>query len=698
MSYSSHILEHFPTLRYLDCESDTDNFDFILSASFDSISAVARVAPIRFGGEELSVDVFHCYFHTLRCVRMCAANQTEISLVDAAVLAQNFHYYIYKIGSCKIYFFETYVSSPQYQGDVIFPGIENPTLPTLQTQSALVITDCVADLKTLPLPQSVLKMLFMLKDRFGAYVEEVAAPRIRRSLCVSSAVEGSHLCDEKPHAQGVDFHFSLASVQVDMKQLISYIRAELEDKLSESSLTLVLSLASNFLCVYNYPSMLSITNCIINVLNSFGVASALCERLLALCTNHLRNLVSLCEQKPHAQGFDAEQVASVGPILLSLLSVVTLSKLPNASLLSKALKVASDLGRACSGIASFFTFVPKICLHLFDVFHVWLYGVPRDMTQFEQFENAAVKVFSEITMLSKVDNIENLRKDAKLRKKVRDLKFRAHLVYANLLKIKVSHQTLLVYRTYLHQIDEIAKKAEIHGGCDRGARPEPACVMFAGATGMGKSRIPLYLAADVLACENEGKPLAYNDVIDEVYVRNAAQKFYNGYRGQTVFVYDDFGQMRDSQTNPNEEFLEVIKSQNFFEYPLHMADLLEKNNSFFVSKMIILTTNTMNPNIQSLTCPHAFNRRIHLRYEVKVRGDCLGADGIFDPAAAELRFGTDTFKAWEFVPYVEDFARPGTYVPSGRTLSFEQMRSEVIGKYLAQLERPDRDWETKSST
>nr|APG78539.1 hypothetical protein 1 [Wenzhou picorna-like virus 29] len=713
---SLHFLQKFPTLRYLDLEDDAANFDLILSVCNDSLTAAASSLPLLHGGQLLDHEVFRHYFHTLHLVKATYSGTPEnsIHLRQAEAAYDNLHLYIYTLKNTKVYFFEIEIRSPEYTGYVIVPGIEFYEPPPLQDLAKVVITDNCEELEKLPLPQSVLKHLFFLKGKAGAYIERIYAPRVRAGLCVQSAIDGYDCCDvyshiplsvngddsliyekDKPQAQvGLSnlFNLSLSMFHADInvQDLMSSVKAELSDKITDpDTLSTILAFVSNFAVVYRYPDTLTLTNCVINMLNVFNVSKPLIECLMKALAPYFSSALDLFQSKPKAQSFqDVETVSSIGPILLGLLSVVTLSRVPPTSCLSKALKLASDLGRAFIGISSIVNVLPTFCLHLYDVFHVWLYGVPRDMTQFEQFEEVATRVFTNIAKLSKIDNIEELRTNTALRDEIRDVRFKAHLIFSNLLKTKVSPQVCSVYRTYLNKIDELAKKAELHGGSMRGPRKEPLCVMFSGASGQGKSQLPLFLATDILLADGQ-KVNSMDDVVQETYVRNVTQKHYNGYRGQTVFVYDDFGQVRDSNSNPNEEYIEIIKSQNMFEYPLLMADLLEKNNTFFVSKAIILTSNSMNHNIQSLTCAEAFNRRIHLRYEVKVEPACRNDAGMMDAARAKAKYGDNTFKAWEFHSYAESFSTPGVYEATGEVLSYDAMRKQVVSAFIKQMDHSD---------
>lgn len=169
-------------------------------------------------------------------------------------------------------------------------------------------------------------------------------------------------------------------------------------------------------------------------------------------------------------------------------------------------------------------------------------------------------------------------------------------------------------------IEDAKKQCDASGVFGNKPRVEPLVVHLFGESGVGKSGMAWPLATDLnsVFCKdiNDARDFAKN-----VYFRNTEQEFWDGYAGQNVVCYDDFGQRVDGTTNPNEEFMELIRASNMAPYPLHMADMVEKRRTKFISKVIMLTSNKLGQNVNSLTYPDAYRRRIDICAEVTVKDE-----------------------------------------------------------------------------
>lgn len=159
----------------------------------------------------------------------------------------------------------------------------------------------------------------------------------------------------------------------------------------------------------------------------------------------------------------------------------------------------------------------------------------------------------------------------------------------------------------------------LRGVYSRGQRLAPIIIQLYGETGQGKSTIVTTLALKLLSriCDAEGIDKKHINPEDLIYARNVEQEFWDGYHGQLVCVFDDFAQHRDFAQTPNPELFEIIRAGNTFPYPLHMADIADKNTTSFQSRIVLLTTNARKPKIESLVAPEAFYRRIDQSYHVR---------------------------------------------------------------------------------
>lgn len=142
-----------------------------------------------------------------------------------------------------------------------------------------------------------------------------------------------------------------------------------------------------------------------------------------------------------------------------------------------------------------------------------------------------------------------------------------------------------------------------------GTRLTPFCVSLFGAPGVGKSSVaPLFHAVMV----PPEIPLT-----KRVYVRNPALKHWDGYMGQYLTQYDDFGQMVDG-----EDLNELIVAVSSATCPLSMASLTSgasgggKGTCFTSEALLVLTNTAYCGNSNVVTNVAAVNRRRHLLFEV----------------------------------------------------------------------------------
>nr|WPV63146.1 MAG: RNA-dependent RNA polymerase [Jingmen bat dicistrovirus 1] len=174
------------------------------------------------------------------------------------------------------------------------------------------------------------------------------------------------------------------------------------------------------------------------------------------------------------------------------------------------------------------------------------------------------------------------------------------------------------YQKHWKLIETFQKVADYSGVLGNKPRPKPLMVHLFGESGVGKSGATWPLASDFNASVSDTIEQAA-DIAAEVYFRNTEQEFWDGYAGQNVCVYDDFGQRTDTSAKPNEEFMELIRVGNVAAYPLHMAELQEKSRTKFISKFVILTSNVIEQQVSSLTFPSAYRRRIDVCAKVEVK-------------------------------------------------------------------------------
>jgi len=191
-------------------------------------------------------------------------------------------------------------------------------------------------------------------------------------------------------------------------------------------------------------------------------------------------------------------------------------------------------------------------------------------------------------------------------------------VRGNSLISKYSHRDNLSLRmqvqTHMQYIAKIKAKFEQANILSLGTRQVPLCVLIRGPSGVGKSlsTVPLVVATlSGLLPDSEMEDFERN-YESFIYGRQPEHVYWDGYRGQFVCAFDDFGQMKDVAGQGENEFSEFIRAGNIFGFILHMADIESKGGVAFKSKMCLCTTNLRDIAPNSIVEPEAVKRRFDL--------------------------------------------------------------------------------------
>lgn len=223
-------------------------------------------------------------------------------------------------------------------------------------------------------------------------------------------------------------------------------------------------------------------------------------------------------------------------------------------------------------------------------------------------------------------------------------------------------------------VENLYKKTDLSGAFGGKPRTEPVVLWFVGESGQGKSFMTFPLAMSLVQAIN--KDVDADHIAEEVYYRNVEQEYWDGYRGQTVVVYDDFGQVIDSASKPNPEFLEIIKTVNIAAYPLHMAAIEDKRRARFTSKGILLSSNLESFNINSITKPDAFYRRIDIGIRVSVKQEYAyeAKPGVFRLDPTKIPEGDEIFvDCYNFERF-----NPETREVLDREMTYDQVNDMLI--------------------
>ncbi len=163
------------------------------------------------------------------------------------------------------------------------------------------------------------------------------------------------------------------------------------------------------------------------------------------------------------------------------------------------------------------------------------------------------------------------------------------------------------------------------------ARNEPLCIALYGPAGAGKSTLKDCLAAYYCAA-----CLGKKFETHQIYHRKSENIYWEGYTNQPICVIDDI-----FQSGNTEEMrliaLELIYMVNVAPYPLHMAAVDTKSDTFFTSSLVIITGNKDLSNTVPILDATAFERRQHIRIQVDLKpGIKLSDHSSFDPSVYKL--------------------------------------------------------------
>lgn len=169
------------------------------------------------------------------------------------------------------------------------------------------------------------------------------------------------------------------------------------------------------------------------------------------------------------------------------------------------------------------------------------------------------------------------------------------------------------FNTLQNQLTKIKDIFEAAHLLNTGVRMVPYTILIRGPSGVGKSAatMPLTLAFLAIVLEESNIEEFLENHNAFFYSRQHEQVYWDGYRGQFVCVYDDFGQSRDVAGVPDNEFMNLIRSSNLFPNNLHMASILEKGNTYFRSSVVVCTTNMQHVRPDSIIEPEAVQRRFN---------------------------------------------------------------------------------------
>jgi hypothetical protein len=371
--------------------------------------------------------------------------------------------------------------------------------------------------------------------------------------------------------------------------------------------------------------------------------SHICSYIEQLCTGVPKGGIHL-QSAESSELFQAllNVIPIVGGLFFVVCTAILAKSIPTQTGIDQVIRRMKDLPNAFRGMSDIYTFFSdKIKGVVQSAFGFMLDKEKMPIDPFKEIE----RWMSEVSEICVIGNMQKLSYDADLVTKVSDLYNEGMKMNESFLRLKIPSSDLQVFRQHFMMINSAMTEARRSAAGGMGPRVEPLLVQFVGESGVGKSTVSWAFIADWF--KQRSNVTDSKQMYERVYFRKVGQEFWDGMTSQKdVIVYDDAGTLRDSVAQPNKEFLEAIYTANIAPYPVHMASLYEKANTFFQGKLIIWTTNKTSYDTPSLTNPEALKRRIDLLIRVEVREDyrVKGGDALDSVKAGSLTNFTDAYQ------------------------------------------------------
>lgn len=407
--------------------------------------------------------------------------------------------------------------------------------------------------------------------------------------------------------------------KLDSSDLTSTILSSLKTLMLEPTVyQLVAGFVSNFLILMrNFKDPITVGLSIVNILLNFKISYALALKAADSIKVHLFQVIEFFTSF-HAQSVDAynafkSMAMPIVATLITFLSVVISSKLPDQKMINDALMRMSSFGRAIAGFEKTYAFLGEWIAKAFDICYSKVAGLPKEALEMEPYIADVDKYFKDIQDVLKRSTFDDISTNPDLCDSVETL-YKLGLKYSQQLSLlKLTTAQTNPFYVHFRELSKLYTSIVSRGARYFSPRTEPTCIHLYGDSGVGKSGLVFLLSQDLLATEG-----LEDQVLENVYMRAVEHEYWNGYQGQRICVYDDFGQRTDSSSKPNEEFMEIIRTANIIPMMCHMAEIQDKKSTPFISRALILTSNANSFDIKSLICPTAYKRRRQVVAEVQL--------------------------------------------------------------------------------
>jgi hypothetical protein len=416
-----------------------------------------------------------------------------------------------------------------------------------------------------------------------------------------------------------------------------------------------------------------------------------CVQMAQSLAQHCGNVYKWLHNKLVAQIEEIDPIASLATIFCVVFGSSIMKSVPKGSQIDEAVAGSIKFGNLMKGLSGSWAVIERVANFVFGKIFEWHYGIPPHIAELEKCVAGITQWYKDVQQLVSLHTPDQIAIDSQKCAEVETLYSQGVRYSAMIGEFKFDRNILSGFQTHFRVLQACYDRAQSSGAFRGGPRIEPIVIQLHGESGVGKSGMMFPLAIDLLRIDG----IPNNDFTQQIYNRNVEQEFWDGYRGQRVTIYDDFGQMRDSQANPNLEFMELIRTGNLAPYPLHMATLEDKAKTYFKSRVVLITSNTAVFRPESLTWPDAVRRRVDLSAQITVKREFAK----FDQEARVWRVDPEkvfnlTGKMHSMDVYRVYLCDPQTgHQIDGRPLSYEEFASRAAALYRLRFERSSKLFE-----
>ena len=441
-------------------------------------------------------------------------------------------------------------------------------------------------------------------------------------------------------------------------------RMNLQETISSKVMSMVIKLV--YAAKMDFTDPILLMTWITDVLMTLGVAGLVKDAVIA----RVKDLLAA----PHAQSDDTRYLFKP---LVTLFSAVFFDKIPNSDILAKLVKY----GNISRGVLSIWQLLDRIFTKAFPGLYELYVGHPYEVEKLDNCLSNMKEWYKEVQHWVSLDHDTEISRDPETCRQVERLYKQGlrYCVQANELRLDPKMTSAL--HTHFGVMKRVFDKVERSGALAGGPRMEPLVIQLYGKSGVGKTHMMTPLAIELLKVKGIKDPSKWNQ---EIYNRMPEQEFWDNYFGQRICIYDDFGQQADSENNPDVEYFELIRTGNIASYALHMANLLEKNKTFFTSEVVILTTNVKRLDPKSICFPEAVRRRIDIGVEVMLKSEFVDVTGRMDKEKVGPEFRNDIYK-FQFIDPMT-----GKKIVGAKTLDYVEFVKLCTKRYKEKIAHSEK--------